>query len=91
MTLDELLNDVAAKGELTHFSVAFSLHGSKVGQWIAAYTPSHQYGVSWGMGTTPVAAALEAIQAIKRKKSATNGNTRIKDKGEGQQVPEAAD
>jgi len=62
LTLEELIRDRAAKGELVHLSVVHSALDSK---WHAIYAPAHVYGVENGAGADPVEALIAALTSVK--------------------------
>lgn len=62
MTLDELIRDRAAKGELSHISVVFSQIS---GKWHAIYAPTHIAGFTNAEGNDPVDTLVKAITAPK--------------------------
>lgn len=66
MSLEELLRDVAARGELVHFSLWFEPIKDR---WCATYSPSHVFGVSRAHHKDPVTAAVKALEGIAHARS----------------------
>jgi hypothetical protein len=64
-TLEDLIRDRAAKGELVHLSVVCSALDAK---WHAVYAPAHTFGVENGMGADPVEAMIAALTSVKTSK-----------------------
>jgi hypothetical protein len=64
-TLEELIRDRAAKGELVHLSLVFSPIDNK---WHAVYAPAHAFGVENGTGADPVEALIAALLSVKSSK-----------------------
>lgn len=68
--LEELIRDVAKRGELVHFSLWYEPTKKR---WCATYSPSHQFGVSTAYHDDPVTAAVKALEGVaharRRKRS----------------------
>ena len=66
MSLEEIIRDVAKRGELVHLSLWFE-HATN--RWCATYSPSHLFGVSKAHHTDPVTAAVTALEGIKHART----------------------
>lgn len=67
-TLEDRIRELAARGELTHVSLAPS--GKK---WMASYAPASVFGTSQAEHADPVQAILDAFDGIKLKRRSTPG------------------
>ena len=69
MTLEELIEDAAARGELTHLSVSNNASGKG---WSASYGACSVFGITIVHDTSPTKALRRAIEETKlRKRKAT--------------------
>lgn len=68
MTLEDLIRDCAARGEMVHLSLWFEPTNNR---WCATYSPSHQFGVSKAFDADPVTAAVKALEGIKHARTRT--------------------
>jgi hypothetical protein len=62
--LEEIIHDLAARGELTHLSVVPSQNGRK---WRASFAMASKYGISFAEDADPVRALILACTTAKMK------------------------
>lgn len=76
MTLDELIRDTVARGELVHLSVSASPSGKG---FSASYGPASGFGITIIHNADPVAALHEAITTtrLRRRKPAQSETTNL--------------
>jgi hypothetical protein len=67
MTLEDLIRDAAARGNMTNLSIAPTPDGKR---WRACYAPAKTMGVSFAEDDDPVVAMKEAFRHNKAKRSA---------------------
>lgn len=65
MTLEEILKDCAARGELTHVSVTANPSGKS---FTCSYAAASQFGINFATSDCPVEAIREAISTMKLRK-----------------------
>lgn len=66
MTLDDLIRSMAARGELSHLSLALKLDGSG---WRASFSPASNWTVSIAEHRDPATALQMAIEDAKVKRA----------------------
>lgn len=66
-SLEEMIRDLAARGELTHLSLAPNPSGKG---WRATFSPSSVFGVSHGGDPDPVKALMLAMDNAKLRRKA---------------------
>lgn len=73
--LDETIRDLAARGEVTHLSLAPNPSGKG---WRATFAPASHFGVCFGGDVDPVKAIMLAIDGAKlRRKAPFKDDARI--------------
>lgn len=63
-TLEDVIRDLAKRGELTHLSLTPSQDGKK---WRASFAMSSKFGISFGEDVDPVKALILACTTAKMK------------------------
>jgi len=68
MTLEDLIRDAAAKGNMTHLSIIPAPNGTS---WRASFTPAKRMGIAYGEDADPVKAMALAIKHGMKRENLT--------------------